>query len=110
MVLDVQGILAEVLDEHLILLFVVGLSKLEHHVLVGTGFLRLGLFLLYAREMFLRALFRPEEFCGDVIVTVWDLFRQELVCVVKVWVLLLIMSLAGDHSWLVLHGTGGAFS
>ena len=40
MMLDSQGVLAQVLDKHLILELIVGLPHLQHHILIGLHFLR----------------------------------------------------------------------
>ena len=40
MMLDSQGILAQILDEHLILELIVGLTHLQHHILISLHFLR----------------------------------------------------------------------
>lgn len=37
--LDSQGILAEVLNKHLVLQLIIGLPHLQHHVLIGLHFL-----------------------------------------------------------------------
>ena len=39
MMLDSQGVLAQILDKHLILELIVGLAHLQHHILIGLHFL-----------------------------------------------------------------------
>jgi len=40
MMLDSQGVLAQVLDKHLILELIIGLPHLQYHILIGLHFLR----------------------------------------------------------------------
>ena len=46
MVLNGKGILAEILNQHLVLNFIIALAHLEHHILIWFYFVRLG-FVLY---------------------------------------------------------------